>query len=162
MTLSKADREFHEKTMARCFNEAWEYLEKRHRSAHDDQRMLNLAHAARFHSSIVGTPRNHAIGDWQVSRVYAALHDPQLALEFAKSSLGLCEKHRLSDLLCTAYEAMARAYAVTDDRASAQEYIIKARDQLDGSSVDVEGRQIFLGQIRETEKLMRRSPALSP
>jgi hypothetical protein len=56
MTLSKAERELHEKTMARCFNEAWEYLEKKDRSTHDDQRMLNLAHTARFHSSLVGTP----------------------------------------------------------------------------------------------------------
>jgi hypothetical protein len=161
MTLTKAERELHEKTMARCFNEAWEYLEKKDRNAHDDQRMLNLAHTARFHSSLVGTPRNHAISDWQISRVYAALHEHRLALEFARSSLEACEMNGLSDILCTAYEAMARAFTVANDRVSAQNYISKARDQLDITSADPEDREIYIGQIRETEKLLRRTDARS-
>jgi tetratricopeptide (TPR) repeat protein len=161
MTLTKAERELHAKTMARCFNEAWEYLEKKDRNAHDDQRMLNLAHTARFHSSLVGTPRNHAISDWQISRVYAALHEHRLALEFARSALEACEMNGLSDILCTAYEAMARAFTVANDRVSAQNYITKARDQLDITSADPEDREIYIGQIRETEKLLRRTDARS-
>jgi len=155
MPLSKSEREFHETTKKRCFNEAWEYLEKKSRKAHDNQRMLNLAHAARFHSSIIGTPRNHAVGDWQISRVYAALHEPRLALEFAKSSLKLCETNDLSDLIGTAYEAIARAYAVANDVTSASEYIGKARDRLDVAQLDDEDREIYRGQIRETERLIR-------
>jgi hypothetical protein len=148
--------------MASCFNECWEYLEKRRRTDRDDRRMLTLTHAARYHAEVAGTPKNQAIGDWQISRVYAALQEPRLALGFAKSSLELCEKNGLSDLQCTMYEAMARAHAVNNDRAVAQEYIVKAHDALDASSVDEEARDIFLGQIRETEKLIRRTGTSSP
>jgi tetratricopeptide (TPR) repeat protein len=161
MPLSKSEREFHETTKKRCFNEAWEYLEKKNRKPHEDQRMLNLAHAARFHAGIIGTPRNHAVGDWQISRVYAALHEPRLALEFAKSSLELCESNDLSDMIGTAYEAIARAYVVANDVTSASEYIGKARDRLDAAQLDAEDREVYLGQIRETERLIRQARARS-
>jgi hypothetical protein len=157
MALSKRDRELHRKMMASCFNECWEYLEKRKRTDPDDRRMLTLTHAARFHAEVAGTPKNQAIGDWQISRVYAALREPRLSLGFAKSSLELCERNGLSEILCTAYEAMARAHAVNNDRAAAQDFILKAHNALDASSVDEEGRDIFLGQIRETERSIRRA-----
>ncbi len=154
MTLSKGEGEFHRRTGAPCFNEAWDYLEKKDRDAHDDQHMLYLAHASRFHWSLVGTPRNKAVGDWQISRVYSALNQPQLALRFANSSLELCQKYDLSEILCTAYEAIARAYAVAKDHQSAKDFVKKAYEQLDASSVDDEDREIYLGQIRETEGLI--------
>ena len=97
------------------------------------------------------------MADWQVSRAYAAVHQPQLSLLFARSSLELCETNHLSEFLGTAYEAMARAFAVADDSRSATKYLRKARAQLDASSVDDEGRKIFLDQIRETEKLIHRT-----
>jgi tetratricopeptide (TPR) repeat protein len=156
MRLSKTERDFHRKNAARYFNEAWEYLEKKHRTAADDQRMLSLTHASRFHWSLVGAPPAQAVGDWQISRVYAALRQPALALRFARSSLALCREHGLSELLGTAYEAVARAYAVANDPQPARRYLEKARDHLDASSVDPEGREIFLGQIRDTERLIPR------
>ena len=156
MTLSRIEREFHRKTAARCFNEAWVYLSKKHRGVPEDRHLLNLVHASRFHWSLVGTKRNQAVGDWQISRAYAALHQPRLALQFAKSSLELCRKHDLAEFLGTAYEAMARAYAVAEDLPSARVFLKKARAQLDASSIDDEDREIFLGQIRETERLTRR------
>jgi hypothetical protein len=87
--------------------------------------------------------------------VYAALNQPQLALRFARSCVELCGKHHLSEILSTAYEAMARAFAVAGDTRSAKNYIKKAYEQLDASSVDDEDRKVFAGQIRETEKLIR-------
>ena len=157
MTLSKAQREFHRKAGARCFNEAWEYLDKKRRSRDDNRCMLTLVHASRFHWGLVGQARERAVADWQVSRAYAAVHEPQLALLFARSSLELCEANHLSEFLCTAYEAMARAFAVADDSRSARKYLRKARAQLEASSADDEDRKIFLSQIRETEKLIRRA-----
>jgi len=156
MPSSKLEREFHDKTKARCFNEAWEFLEKKHRTVPDAERMLNLAHAARFHAGVGGDPRSQGIGDWQISRVYAALHEPRLAMMFAQSALEIFETHLLSDLTCTGHEAVARAYAVADDPKSAKDHIAKARELLDASSVDAEGREIFLGQIRQTERLIGR------
>jgi hypothetical protein len=41
--------------MARqCFNEAWNYLDKKDRDANDEQQMLHLVHASRYHWSFVG------------------------------------------------------------------------------------------------------------
>jgi tetratricopeptide (TPR) repeat protein len=156
MTVSKAEREFHRKTGARCFNEAWKYLEKAGRNARDDRHLLHLVHASRFHWGLVGTARNQTVGDWQISRAYAALSQPELALRFARSSLELCRKNGLSDLEGTAYEAIARSYAVAKDPPSARKYLQKAREHLDASSVDAEDREIFLGQIRDTERLIER------
>jgi hypothetical protein len=156
VTRSKAEREFHRTTGARCFNEAWVYLEKKHRRTADDHRMLNLVHASGFHWGLVGKPRNRAIADWQISRVYAALRRPELSLSFAHSCLELCRKHGLTDLEGTAYEAIARAYVVAEDAPRARKYLKKAREHLDASSVDSEGRATFLGQIRDTERLLAR------
>src|SRR6266581_7305438 len=57
--------------------------------------MLHLAHASRYHWSFVGTARNLAVGDWQISRVYAALNQSDLDLHFAKTSLEIVEKTTL-------------------------------------------------------------------
>ena len=146
--------DFHRETAKRCFNEAWDYLEKKGRTADDEQQMLHLAHTARYHRSFVGTDRSFAVGDWQTSRVYAALNEPHLALHFAKSSLERMQKNNLSDILCTGYEAMARAYAVAKEYDHARGYIKRARDQLAKSNVDEEDRKIFSDQIRDTEQLI--------
>ena len=146
--------EFHRETAKRCFNEAWDYLEKKDRDANDEQQMLHLAHTARYHRSFVGTDRNFANGDWQISRVYAALNEPRLALHFAKSCLERLEKNNLSDILCIGYEAMARAHAVGKKFEAAREFIKRAREQLNKSKLDDEDRKIYLGQIEDTAQLM--------
>jgi hypothetical protein len=153
MTLSKSEREFHRKTAVTCFNKTWAYLEK-NRNTDERQQMLHLAHASRFHWGLVGTPKNFAISDWQISRVYADLEQPDLALQFAKSSLEVCEKNNLSEFLCSAYEGMARAHAVARNNGAATSYLKKARAQLDSADIDKEDRKVYLDQIRETEQLL--------
>ena len=146
--------ELHKRIARECFNETWNYLEKEARSEEDDRIMLNLTHASRYHWSLIGNAENLAVGDWQISRVYSALKQPMLALQFAKSSLELCERSNLSSLIVSAYEGIARAYAVNNDTQSARIFIKKAREQLTMAKVDDEDRRIFLDQILETEKLM--------
>jgi len=116
--------------------------------------MLHLAHTAQYHWSFIGTERNLAVGDWQISRVYAALNEPGLALSFAKSAVERMEKNELTDILCTGYEAMARAYAVGKEFPAAREYLQRAREQLTKSVKDQEDRKIYLDQIKETEQLI--------
>ena len=89
---SQTDKEFHRKVAAECFNRAWDYLEQKNRSLDDDQMMLNLAHASRYHWSLIGKPWNFTAGDWQISRVYAALNQSDLALGSAKKALETCQK----------------------------------------------------------------------
>jgi hypothetical protein len=152
--LSKSEREFHRKAAIRCFNETWDYLEKKERTVQDVQKVLQLAHTSRYHWGLVGTPQNVAVGDWQISRVYADLRQPRLSLLFAKSSLEICRREKLSEVLATAYEAVARAYAVAEDHAAASKYLKLARDQLETLDLRAEDRKVYLGQINETEKLI--------
>ena len=150
--MSQNELEFHRETAKKCFDEAWDYLDKKNRDADDEQQMLHLTHTARYHRSFVGTAENFAVGDWQISRVYAAIKESSLALRFAKSSLQTMEENNLSDLLCTGYEAMGRAYAVAGDYQLARDYVKKAREQLD-KVTDTEDKEIYSGQIKETEEM---------
>ncbi len=152
--MSQSEHEFHRKFATKCFNEAWDYLDKKERDFNDEQLMLHLAHASRYHWSFIGNPRNFAVGDWQISRVYAALNQPQLALHFAKTCFETCQKNNLSENLISAYEGMARAYAIAKDYRSARNYINKAREQLRVSTADDEDKKIYSAQIRETEELI--------
>ncbi len=156
MRMSEGERRFHRKTAAQCFNKTWDYLEKKRRNAGDDAVMLHLAHASRYHWNLVGSPRNQAVGDWQISRVYAALGHPSLSIQFARSSLEVAKKNNLSEVLGTAYEAIARAHAVANNYKAARSYLSKAKKQLSSLSIDDEDRQIYAGQIRETEKMIRK------
>ena len=117
--------------------------------------MLLEAHTSRYHWGHIGNAHNFAVGDWQISRVYAALKQPALALLFARSSLDICEKNGLKDLLLSAYEGMSRAYATADDTGEARRYLEMSRKQLELIN-DEEDRKIYSQQIDETEALIRK------
>jgi hypothetical protein len=147
--------EFHRKTAVACFNKTWDFLDQKARSREEDLQMLHAAHTSRYHWGYIGNPHNFAIGDWQISRVYAALNEPSLALNFAKSALELMEKNGLSDILCTGYEAMARAHAVAKNFGASKDYLKRAREQLAKTNIDDEAQKIYSQQIDETEALIR-------
>lgn len=117
--------------------------------------MLNLAHASRYHWSVIGKPSNFAIGDWQISRVYSALNQKEMAVHFAKTSLETCRKNDLSGwLLASANEGMARAYVANRNYQFAREYLDKARQQLRSQVVDEEDLKTISDQIDETERMI--------
>ena len=148
-------REFHRKTAAACFNKAWDFLDKKERSHEEDLQMLLEAHTSRYHWGHIGNAYNFAIGDWQISRVYAALKQPALAMLFAKSSLDTCEKNGLKDLLPSAYEGMARAHVTANNPEETKRYLEMARKQLELVK-DEEDRKVYGQQIDETEALIRK------
>ena len=152
--MSQTEHDFHRNIAADCFNKTWDYLEQKNRSPDDDQIMLNLAHASRYHWSLIGKPWNFTTGDWQISRVYAALNQPDLALSFARKALEVSEKNSLSERLISAYEGMARAYAVAKKYSTAREFINKAREQLRNVSLDAEDQRTYSDQIDETERMI--------
>ena len=154
MKISAKEREFSRRTAAACFNGAWDLLENKRRSDKDDLQMLHLAHTSRYHWGLVGSPTNRAIADWQVSRVYSALGQPELALEFARASVAACQEYRLSEIMHTADEAMARAYAIAKDFTSARSYLNRARRRLGMLKLSRGDRAVYIGQIRETEALI--------
>ena len=113
---------------AGLFNETWTLLERTDRTPADDDRMINAAHASRFHWGNVGEPVNLAIGEWQISRVYAVLGRAEPSLHHANRSLELCRDHGIGDFsLAYAYEALARAHLVAGDRTEAARFTELAR-----------------------------------
>ena len=156
MKMTKAEREFHRRTAAEAFNKAWDYLDMKGRSSEDDLEMLRLAHASRYHWGLVGTPENQAVGDWQTSRIYAALGQPDLALRFAESALSTCREHGLHETELAAHEGIARAYAIGMDAKKAKRSLARARSLLDGLSLEKEDREIYLDQITDTQNLIDR------
>jgi len=147
--------EFHRKIAVECFNKTWDFLDKKSRNQDEDVQMLLASHTSRYHWGHIGNAYNFAVGDWQISRVYADLKQPALALLFAKSALDACEKNSVTDLLPSAYEGMARAYATANNTEEAKRYLDMARRQLELVK-DEEDRKVYAQQIDETEALLKK------
>jgi hypothetical protein len=152
--VSRNEREFHRKVAASSFNGAWEYLDGP-RGSENDLVMLNLVHASRYHWGLVGNPRNFAIGDWQISRAYAAMGEGELALRYANSALECCMANSINDMMHTAFEGVARALAAKGDSEKARVYLDKARTHLSSLKMGAEDRKLYLTQIEETQKMLR-------
>lgn len=121
----------------RLFNDTWALLEREDRTPREDDRMVHMAHASRFHWDNVGTDSNRAIGEWQISRVYAAIGNGPSALHHALRAIGYAEDPGVEPwVLASAYEGLARARVTAGDAQSAREARAKALDLL--SSVDDE------------------------
>jgi hypothetical protein len=153
--MPQTEHDFHRKIAAECFNRTWDFLRQENRNPYDDQMMLSLSHASRYHWSLIGKPLNFAIGDWQISRVYSALNQPEMALQFARTSVETCRKNDLSGwLLASAYEGMARACVANKDYRLAKEYVENARQLLRSQVVDEEDLKTVSDQINETERMI--------
>ena len=134
---------------ARLFNGVWELLEKEDRTVEDDDRMLHMAHASRYHWGQVGTDANRSRGEWQCSRVYAVLGRAEPALHHARRGLEICEKNGFGDWdLAFAYESLARASAVDGDLAAVRAY---AEQALAVDIADNENRQLLIDDLSQIE-----------
>src|SRR6266480_3265651 len=51
---SKSDSELHRKMAAELFNSTWRLIAKKRRTKDEDDRMIHMAHASRYHWSVVG------------------------------------------------------------------------------------------------------------
>jgi len=143
----RTEREWHRRFGVELFNGTWDLLEKRRRSREDDLRMVHMAHASRYHWSRVGKPVNFAIGEWQVSHVYAVLRRPEPATYHAERCLAICKAHRVGDFaLAFAYEALARSAAVAGRRADLRKYLAAA-DRAGRGIAEKEDRDEFFRQL---------------
>ncbi len=111
-----------------AFNEAWRLLDKGALTREEEEEMLAASLTQRYHWYQVGTPRNQAIADWQVSRVAAVLGYAELSHRFGQRSLALAREHGLDAFITGfAHEAIARAAASVDDVATFTEHLEAAR-----------------------------------
>jgi hypothetical protein len=113
------------------FNHAWTLMRLPERTPEQDDELIHAAHASRHHWGEIGTVANVARGEWQISRVYATLGRAEPAIHHARRCLAYCEgdPDALEDWdLPYAYEALARAHAVSGDTDEAGRFAARARD----------------------------------
>jgi hypothetical protein len=129
------------------FNETWRLMELEDRTADEDDRMLHMAHASRFHWGEVGTSVNRSRGEWQISRVYALLRRAEPALHHARRGLAICEANGTKDWdLAYAYESLARACAVAGDSGATRSWLERARAAA-GDIADEEDRELLFSDL---------------
>ena len=128
---TELDKQTQKALAATLFNRVWELLERAERTSADDDEMINAAHASRYLWTDIGDAQNWAIGDWQVSRVYAVLGRGEPAVHHARRALDhAVQVEGQPWVLASAYEGLSRAYAVAGDRAAAVEWKQKAEERL--------------------------------
>jgi DNA-binding transcriptional MerR regulator len=131
----------------RYFNAVWTLMEKEDRTVEDDDLMIHMAHASRYHWGQVGKPENLARGEWQVSRVYAVLRRVEPCLHHAQRVLDICEANGIGDWdIAFAFEALARGHAISGDTEAARAMTEKALAAVENIAQD-EDRKIVLADL---------------
>ena len=138
--------EIHRSEGVALFNVVWEMLETADRSPAQDDQMVHAAHASRWHWSQAGElggDQQRAVGEWQCSRVYAVLGRGEPALHHAQACLTICEEAGLGDwVIAAAYEALARASAVSGDAVAAESWLARGRAAV-AAIADPEDREVI-------------------
>jgi hypothetical protein len=122
----------HKYFSAYCFNKTWEYMEKDgRRSTEEHLTMLHTAIASLWHwtEREDTTPENLSVGHWQVSRVYCLLKQPHNARTYGLQALKHAQE--LSAFYKGyAYETLARAEMIVNNRVIMKTHLEKAREML--------------------------------
>jgi hypothetical protein len=141
---------WHRWMAANLFNRTWELLEAE-RTREQDRELLATALASWLHWRRVGDATNHAVADWQVSRVYAVLGDPVRAEEHGRASLETAEVNGLGPFYVGhACEALARAAAGRGDGVAMAAWLERARQEAVGVG-DEEDRGLLLADLDSLE-----------
>lgn len=143
------DQAGHRALAASLFNRTWTLLDRQDRDAEADTEMVHAAHASAWHwmQAAPGDPLRRSRSEWQCSRVYAVLRQPEPALRHARLALDICERHGIADFdLAFAYEALARACAVSGDRQAASDWTARARLAA-AQLADPENRDLLLSDL---------------
>lgn len=149
------DTETHRRLAKDLFNHTWTLIEKPDRSPEEADQMLHATHASAWHwSKGGGTLANAARGQWQIARVYSTLGRGEPALWHARRCLDLAEaavKAGVADDwdIPAALEGLARAEAVSGNRAAAEVTRARAQAALNGIA-DPEDRQIIEQDLAST------------
>lgn len=129
------------------FNGVWQLLETQRRTPEQDDEMIHMAHASRYHWGPIGTAVNRVRGEWQCSRVYATLGRAEPARYHAGRALEICQEHEIGDFdLAFCYEALARASAMAgdaDETARWTAHAVEATEQIS----DPDDRDLVLADL---------------
>ncbi len=139
--------EEHKRQARQTYNLCWELLGRTLRD-YEKRDLVGYALTSRYHWQRVGGPQELAIADWMASRVYAAVGQPTLALEYALVSLNHGFEEFPAWLKASLNEGVARAYASASNHKQRDEYVSLALAELN-KETDVDDAGIIRGQIAE-------------
>jgi hypothetical protein len=131
----------------KCFNDAWDLMDKSHRTPEEDRLMAALSQASIYHWLMRPDhePKHLSVGYWQSSRIQALLGNAVEARRYAE----ICQEY--SENLAPFYrayalEALARAETLGGNRSKADEYLIQARE-LAALVKDTEEQRLLLDDL---------------
>jgi hypothetical protein len=140
--------EIHRKLAVELFNAAWDLMDKESRTTAENDTLIHTTHASRYHWAQVGEPVNLARGEWQVSRVYTVLTRFEPATYHAQRCLDICLENGIADWdIAFAYEALARAWSLSDDTGERDRFLAQAIEACQNVA-DEEDRQIVLNDLK--------------
>ena len=124
----------HKHFSAACFNKTWDLLDKKDRTAEDDEQMIRLTLASHYH----WTQREDynatkaSVAHWQTSRVYTVVGQGKNARRYGKLCLEVSKGEGVGPFyLGYAYEALARAEMVAGNQEKMEKYLESARQAAD-------------------------------
>ena len=139
----------HRDVAVELYNAAWDLLDSPNRTIAQDDEVLTLAFASRYHwgEAEDGGDEQLAVGDWFIGHVAAHLGLSALAVRFSGRALDRVESTGTGGwLLASAYEGMARAHACAGDAEGRARYTALAEAALEGID-DPEEREVIEEQL---------------
>jgi hypothetical protein len=140
--------DWHRRFAVELYNAAWELIDSPDRTEVQDDELLTLAFASRYHWGLVGTDEQFAVGDWFIGHAAAHVGLPEVALRFSTKALDRVEANGFGGwLLASAFEGMARAHACAGDAAERGRFVALCREALDAIE-DPEEREVIEEQLQ--------------
>ena len=149
--LKSEEQPIHRKIAVNTYNAVWDLIDKAERSHEEDELMIHMSHASRFHWQLVGKKLNYQRGEWQLARVYTLVNRVEPALHHAKLCLELTEAPTLENGftefdVAFANEAMARASALAGDAEGFRKYYDQAK--IEGEKIKKKGdHEVFQKEL---------------
>ena len=110
----------------------WNFLQKKKLTQDEKDEMEYAAHASCYHWLKAGTIVEKLRGEWLISKIYSELGYAEPSLRHANRCYKLTQANLklVKDFdIAYAYECMARANAVNNNKADAQKYYTKALNE---------------------------------
>jgi len=132
-----------------CFNQTWDYIDRPGLTSQEEEVMLSLSLISLWHWTQRQdcTPTNLSVGYWQVARVFALLRQADNARHYGELCLEASQMDGVEPFYKGyAYEALARAEAVSGDRRQKDHFILMAR-QAAAEVMEAEDRNQLLKDL---------------
>jgi hypothetical protein len=146
------DPETERRVAAALYNHVWDLLETPDRTPVQDEALLHAAHASRWHWGVIGGPEQKIVGDWLLSRAYAAAARGGEAVHYARMASAGCDAFPEAPdwLAASTAEGMARALLADGDVSAAREWRDRTTAGL-AEIADPEDRELIAGQLAELD-----------